>query len=194
MKTMIEHEMYVPGYRWPKVLFTLYGVTLFALALPELIDDFRLLLFGTAGEAIASHVIKSKPGAPDMVLSTDLELDKNLEVSDRRSLFWNVFRLTTSQGTEIEIRLPTPGLLKPLYPLSDENGMPTAIRVAYDPNQPNRVLFPTVFSSWVFPSLLALIGVITFCCGVVLLIYANRPIEMPILHSPGDEVVPHSPE
>ncbi len=74
--------------------------------------------------------------------------------------------------------MPSAGLLKPLYMINASDGLTTTLPMRYDPRCPRDVLFPTVFSNWIFPSLLTFIGLLAAGCGSVLLYWARRPIEI----------------
>lgn len=181
MSTPLAHEIYIPGYVPQKVLMILFGVLLLGLGFPDLAASLKLLIFGIPGSAQAVRVVKVRTGLPDAVFLDDVQLRKNVEGRDRSYLFWNVFAFQTSTGKSLEVRMPTPGLLKPLYSINDTDGLPTTLPIRYDPTNAETVLFPTVFSTWIFPSLLTLIGLLGIGCGSVLLYWARRPIEMPIV-------------
>lgn len=175
------HDIYIPGYVPHKVAMIVFGILVLALGLPELAANLKLVIFGTPGFAQAVSVIKVKAGLPDAVFTDDVMVRKNSEPRDRSYLFWNVFRFQTADGNAREVRLPSPGLLKPLYTINDTDGLPTMLPIYHDPANPDIVLFPSVFSTWIFPSLLTFIGLLGAGSGAVLLYWARRPIEMPIV-------------
>jgi hypothetical protein len=69
--------------------------------------------------------------------------------------------------------------LKPLYPLIDEDGLPTTLPVYYNPRHPEIVAFPSIFSTWFAPGLLVIVGLGMTLIGAFLFYWANKPIELP---------------
>jgi hypothetical protein len=86
------------------------------------------------------------------------------------------------------VRAPVGSLLKPLYPLLDDNGLPTTDTVWYDPAHPEIVTFPGSISVWFAPGALIFIGLLATLIGSVLLHWAGKPIVLPHLHDD-----PHGP-
>ncbi len=190
MNTSPTHEIYIPGYVPQKILMILFGVILIGLSSLDLVPNLQLLFFGTPATAKTVRILKVKAGLPDEVFLDDVLVRENFERMDRSYLFWNVFAFQTADGTRVKLRMPTAGLLKPLYPLKEADGLSTTLPIRYDPADPRRVIFPTVFSTWIFPTLLVLIGLLAAGSGSVLLFYARRPIEMPIV--PPEKTAPSS--
>lgn len=178
---------YTPGYAWPKRLMILFGALLFLIGFWQLRTPLWLLLFGSHATAEAVDVIKSKPGLPDLVLATDAKVQASLETRDRSYIFWNDFRFTTSDGRSITVRTPAGSLLKPLYPLLDDDGLPTTDVVWYDPARPETATFPRIISVWFAPGAQVLIGLLAMLIGSVLLYWADKPIVLPHLRDAPDQ-------
>ena len=140
--------------------------------------------------AEATRVIKSKPGLPDLILNDDARILAQQETQDHSSTFWNEFRFQNAGSREIAVRSPVGSQLKPLYPLVDEDGLPTVLPVWFDPQHPEIVAFPTIFSTWLAPGVLVILGLGIAVIGSILLYWANRPVELP--HIPAS-VQPHEP-
>jgi len=172
---------YTPGHLFPKLLMTLLGLCLISFALTQLWTPLNLLFRGIPTTAEATRVIKSKEGLPDIVLADDVQIRSAQEGRDRSYLFTNEFHFRTAQGRDVVVNLPTREQLKPLYPLVDEDGLPTTVRIYYDPQQPQRVLFPLVFSTWFVPGMIAFLGTLCTVIGGTLAYWANKPIELPHL-------------
>ena len=172
---------YTPGYAWPKRLMILLGASLFLFGFWQLQTPLWLLVFGSRATAEAVDVVKSKPGLPDLVLQTDAKVQAALETRDRSYVFWNNFRFTTNTGQPIIVRAPAGSLLKPLYPLLDEDGLPTTDVVWYDPAHPETATFPRIISVWFAPGAQMLIGLLAMLIGSVLLYWADKPITLPHL-------------
>lgn len=182
-----RHEIYVPGYFPQKLGMLAFGLLVLALGLSQLLPPLWLMATGSRTEAKAHHVIKEKRGLEEIRLENPAAVEAAVERFDRTYRFWNTFLLTRADGTEVEVRLPTPAVLRPAIPLVEPDGLPSWRPVFYDPSDPDRVVFPTVFSTWVFPALLSLIGLLTSAVAALLAITARRPIEMPIVHSHEEE-------
>lgn len=173
--------VYVPGYARTKLGVVAVGIVLMGLGASELAPPLRLVLFGGHAKAEAVRVVKTKEGLPDKVLESDRQIADELETSDRSYTFWNEFRFETSRGESVEVRAPVGSQLKPLYPLVDEEGLPTGDLVVYDKADPRKVAFPTIVSTWFFPGMLFLIGALCAFIGSFLFYWAKRPIELPRL-------------
>jgi len=172
---------YTPAYALPKLLMTLLGLALIGFALTQLGTPLNLLCRGTPTMAEATRVIKSKEGLPDVILADDVQIRSAQEIRDRSYLFSNEFRFRTTQGRDMVVMLPTREQLKPLFPLVDEDGMPTTVRIYYDPQKPDHVLFPLVFSTWFIPGMIVFLGMVCTTIGGTLLYWANKPIALPHL-------------
>ncbi|MDD5349995.1 MAG: hypothetical protein PHQ12_07275 [Chthoniobacteraceae bacterium] len=176
-------QVYVPGFAARKALMIAFGILLLAAGISQMGLPLKLLFTGARATAEATRVIKSKPGTPELILTTDAEIHARQETRDRSSTFWNEFHFQDATGRDIVVRSPVGGQLKPLYPLIDEDGLPTTLPVHYDPRQPEVVSFPTIFSTWFAPGVLVCVGFgITFV-GSFLLYWSNKPIEKPVLAS-----------
>jgi len=79
------------------------------------------------------------------------------------------------------VRAPAGSLLKPLYPLLDEDGLPTTDLVWFDPAHPEIATFPRMISVWFAPGTLLFIGFLAMLIGSVLLYWADKPIVLPHL-------------
>lgn len=178
-----DHEIYIPRHAPQKALMLAFGLLITAAGLTQFAPDLWLVLTGTRTEAHAISIIKEKPGIPDTIVHDDAEAEKLREKFDRSYRFWNVFSFTDAHGVAHEVRMPSPAVLKPAFPVTDSGGLPLALPVVYDSAKPDRVVFPSVFSTWVFPVLLTAIGLITSLAALLLLLASRKPIEMPILHN-----------
>jgi hypothetical protein len=182
-----EPGYYTPGHSRRKLAMILYGVVLFACGMWQLWTPLRLTITGVHVQAEASAVIKSKEGLPDVVLADDLQVKAKLEPHDRSYIFWNQFRFHTRQGKLIEVRAPVGGRHKPIYNLSDADGLPTTDRVCYDPSKPEVVVFPYIVSTWFGPVAMLAAGMLCMVIGSTLLYWANKPIELPHLSQESKE-------
>jgi hypothetical protein len=174
---------YTPGYAWPKRLMIGFGLLLLASGLWELRTPLWLLAFGTRATAEAVDVVKIKPGLPDMVFRNDAQVRAGLEAHDRSYVFWNDFQFEAN-GSPILVRAPVGSQLKPLYPLLDDDGLPTTDLVYYDGKHPEICVFPRIISVWFAPGALFFLGFLTALTGAVLLYWSEKPIELP--HIPHD--------
>jgi hypothetical protein len=170
---------YTPGYRLPKALMILFGVFLVALGLWELRSTLWLLAFGQSVRAEATYVIKSKEGLPDRILRDDSQVQANVEAADRSYVFWNEFSFQTAQGGTVHVRAPVGSQLKPLYPLLDDDGLPTTDLVYYDRSNPNLVAFPLIVSTWYASGVLIVVGLLCAFVGSFLYYWADKPIILP---------------
>jgi hypothetical protein len=172
---------YTPGGVHAKRVMILGGTLLLLLGVFELRIPLRIVFFGARTEAQMVRVIKEAPGVPPLALVDNDTLERQLEPRDRRFIFWNEFRWTTADGRIIEGRGNVGSQLKPLYPLTDPDGLPTTDLLCYDPRDPARAVLPLVISTWVTPGVLAIVGLLTVVTGAVLLRWARVPIELPRL-------------
>lgn len=178
--------VYRPGYAVPKLLMVILGLVILTIGLSQLKTPLFLLLFGQRALAEAADVIKTKTGYPDVVLRDNLQLQAALEPRDRTYVFWNEFRFHTAAGAEITVRAPVGSRLKPLYPLLDDDGLPTTDFVCYSTSHPETVVFPRIISTWFAPGMLTFVGFMATLIGSFLLYWAKRPIELP--HLPGGKI------
>ncbi len=170
---------YIPGHALRKFAMILFGLALVTFGISQLWSPLRLFCVGGRETAEATQVIKTKPGFPDQFLTNDVEIRGKQEKSDRSYVFWNEFRFRTADGREVVVRSPIGSLSKPLYPLFDENGLPTRVRVWYDFQRPEVVAFPALFSTWFAPGVLVFLGVACATIGAFLFYWAGKPIELP---------------
>jgi hypothetical protein len=179
-------RVYIPGYRWCKAAMALAGIAMFAFGMAQLWPPLRLLLFGSHANAEAAWVVKTREGLPPVILNTDAEIQAQRETRDRTPVFWNEFKFTTEDGRTVTVRPRAGSQLGPLYPLLDEDGLPTTLTVFYDPGDPRDVAFPLIVSTWLTPALIALGGVLATVIGAILFSWANTPIEMPHIPTPAE--------
>ena len=177
--TLPSAGTYTPGYAKLKALVIVWSLFLFALGLWQLETPLRLVLFGQRTEAEATTVTKTKTGLPDVILKDDLQIQSAQEPQDRSYIFWNEFTFQTQTGDTVTVRCPIGSQVKPLYPLLDDDGLPTTDRIDYDPAHPQTVVFPMIISTWFIPGTLVFTGLLGILIGSVLLYWSNKPIELP---------------
>ncbi|MBW8777538.1 MAG: hypothetical protein JF596_21875, partial [Stenotrophomonas sp.] len=105
----------------------------------------------------------------------------------RSYTFWNEFNFRTREGHTVEVRASVGSQVKPLYPLTDDDGLPTTDWVCYDPADPEHALFPLIISVWLAPCALILAGLTCAIIGAVLLFWADKPIELPNVGGSGPD-------
>jgi MFS family permease len=171
--------LYTPGYAKAKLAMVVFGLAVFVVGMTQLWSPLQLLVTGRPAPAEATRVIKAKTGIPDLVFTDDVRLRSGEELRDRTFTFWNEFRFQTETGSEVIVRAPVGSQLKPLYPIIDDDGLPTTVPILYDPRHPESVVFPTIFSTWYAPAALAFLGMLCAVIGVFLYARASRPIEIP---------------
>lgn len=174
---------YIPGWRKAKLLMFLYGAAMFAFGFSQLWGPLHLLCAGRKATAEAVSVVKSKEGLPDLVLTNDLAVRAKYETHDRTYTFWNVFQFHTDNGRTVEARASVGSQLKPLFLLTDADGLPTQITVVYDPAAPGHAVFPSIVSVWFAPGFLCIGGVVCMIIALTLYYWANKPIELPHIPS-----------
>lgn len=170
---------YTPGYAKCKLLMVLGGIVLFILGFVQVATPLRLIAFGKRATAEATVVVKTKEGLPDKILTDDLQVQAAIETRDRSYIFWNDFKFHAEDGSVIQVRAPIGSLIKPLYPLSDADGLPTSDLVYYNPAHPQQVVFPRIMSTWFEPGVLMVAGLACALIGGTLYYWANKPIELP---------------
>lgn len=170
---------YVPGHAKRKLLMIAYGAVLFLFGLSQIWTPLCLVAFGKRAKAEAVAVIKSKEGLPDVVLTDDAQVQAKLEPHDRSYVFWNEFRFHTEKGEIVEVRAPVGSQLKPLYTLTDPDGLPTTDLIYYNPEQPKKVVFPLIISTWFASGVLIVAGLVCMIIGSTLYYWAKKPIELP---------------
>jgi hypothetical protein len=140
-----------------------------------------LLATGKSADAIATRVVKDRIGGSSTSLYSDAEIKGAHERFDRTWVFWNHFAFETGDGKIHEFRSPTGKQLEPEYTLLDQDGLPTTVTVFYDPENPDKVVIPAHFSTWFLSGLLVLFGSLVIIFGGILLYYARKPIELPLV-------------
>lgn len=175
---------YTPGYALGKLLMIAYGFILFSLGAIQLWTPLHLLMSGIRARAEAVSVIKSKDGLPDQVLTDDRQIQHQMEAHDRSYTFWNLFRFQLANGQSVTVRCPIGSLIKPLFPLTDSDGLPTSSLVFYAANDPAKIVFPQIISTWFAPGVLVLAGLLCMSIGGTLYYWSRRPIPLPHLPPP----------
>lgn len=181
-----EGGVYLPGFAPAKLIMAAVGFLIFAFGMAQLWEPLSLLLVGQPAQAEATTVIKAKNGLPEIVLKSDAEIVAQREPRDRSYVFWNEFAFRLPNEEVVNVRANVGSRVGPLFLLTDESGMPTTTRIYYDPQQPQRVVFPRLISVWLAGGVLTLVGVIAMIIGLVLFYWAGRPIEVPVLHVPDE--------
>lgn len=169
---------YTPRHAKRKFGMAILGLFVLAYGWSELWPPLSLVLAGHQAWGEATRVIKTKPGLPDQILTDDLEVNAAEETHDRSYIFWNEFKFTTADNQQHIVRFAIGSQLKPLFPLLDEDGLPTTVRIYYDPNDAGKICIPIVFSTWFAPGLITFMGVICFLCGCMILYHAHDKIEL----------------
>jgi hypothetical protein len=176
-------ENYLPGYVPHKVLMVLGGLTMVTFGMVEMGPRLQLLITGESATALASKVVKERVGGSATELASDADILAAKERFDRSYVFWNYFQFETTNGEIVEFRVDTGKQLEPVYPIRDANGLPTAVLVRYDPENPSDAFIPANFSTWFISGLLVLFGGLGTFFGAVMLYYARKPIAMPVILS-----------
>ncbi|HEX4084925.1 MAG TPA: DUF3592 domain-containing protein [Chthoniobacteraceae bacterium] len=178
---MNSPDTYVPGYRKAKALMAIAGIALFLFGASQLWRPLLLVCRGRRATAEAVSVIKTKQGLPPITLTSDAQIAALREPNDRSYVFWNVFSFTTDTGRVVRVRANIGSNGGPIYPLTDDDGLPTTALIYYDPAHPEHVIFPLLFSTWLVPSALALAGLVAAGIGGILFYWAGTPIVLPHL-------------
>ena len=173
-----SYGIYTPGYFWPKLGVMLLGVGMLIFAGRELWTPVRLLVIGQRTNAEAVRIVKSR-GAEAQAFTDDAVARAAEEKRDRTWQFRTEFHFVTADHHEQTTMLPVSNQLKPLIPLLDEDGLPSSVRVWYDPARPQTVFFPAMFATWFIPMMVALFGLFNTYVGALLAYHANKPIELP---------------
>ncbi|MDX6767616.1 MAG: hypothetical protein SFU85_12595 [Candidatus Methylacidiphilales bacterium] len=173
---MKSRPSHIPGHANKKMAFCILGLSLFLIGLWDLMPVFRLICFGTTGTVEAVRVVKSRPGSRDILINDSVVL-KREETTDRSWTFWNDFNLITDTGEEVQVRLPVGSQLQSLYPLRDEDGLPSALLVRYNRFNPQDIAFLTVLGTWFVPGVFLAAGLIGLCSGAVLFRYASKEVD-----------------
>ncbi len=176
-------DTYTPGGSKPKFIMILLGIGLFIAGFCQIWHPVEMVLFGKKVRAEVVAVVKTKEGLPDVALTDPAQLEAQLEPNDRSYIFWNLFQFRTETGHSVEVRAPVGSVAKPLYPLIDADGLPSADLIYYDQNAPEVVTFPLIASTWFEPGALMVIGAFCAAIGSVLLYWAKTPICLPKLPS-----------
>ncbi|GAT35420.1 hypothetical protein TSACC_3485 [Terrimicrobium sacchariphilum] len=179
-------ETYTPGCVAQKMTLLIVSLLILAFGLSQLGAPLRLLLFGHRSEAEAISVTRTKVGMPDLVMHSDNEIVANQAPHDRSYVYWNDFVIHTEAGERIPVRANVGSRISPLFPLRNADGLPTTVIVCYNPENPRRIIFPTLIGTWLVPSLLALGGLAGAVVASFLLYWARRPIELPHISAPSE--------
>jgi hypothetical protein len=191
----MNHEIYIPGYRWAKLGMALFGLLLFSLSLTKFGPLFKLALNGERVRAEAVRVVLVDAAGQETKLTQPvdvLDAEKRLtDAKDRTVSFWIEYQFPHKDGRILEVRSPIGCQLKPLHPYRDADGMPATIKLWYDPANPQRVIipfqflpgtwFPFGFGTFFIPGMFFLFGLAGMWVGLLLAYHANKPIELPDL-------------
>ena len=169
---------YAPQHVKRKVGMVIVGLFIFAYGLSELWSPLSLLLEGKSVLGEATRVVKTKPGLPDQVFTDEIELKAAEEESDRSYLFWNEFHFATADHKDRIVRYDIGSQLKPIFPLLDDDGLPTTAQIYYDPQDPTRICIPIVISTWFAPGLITFMGAVCIVFGCLILYWARHKIEL----------------
>ena len=145
------------------------GLLIMGYGVAEIATPMRLLFTGRGTSAELVRVVLERPGRPDQVISSAVDLAAATQVKDRAWTYWCEFRFIAAGGRRVEVRLPVGGKLKPAQPFTEADGSPRTLSVRYDRDHPEQVLFPTVFGVWFIPVIVLYIGFIGVLSGVILL-------------------------
>ena len=182
---------YVPGRGMAKLGLAVLGVALVLASMQKLGPLAKLAFLGghVRGEAVA--IVQVDPAGTEKTYTTDDAVADAAKVAkdsrDFRSVFWPVYRFTTEDGKQLDVRsplgqhVPMGDRHKPIQPLRDQDGLPTAVTIWYDPANPKNIALPAEFGTWFMPGMLVLFGVIAIIMGLTLWRHANDEIEMPDL-------------
>ena len=171
---------YTPGYLIPKLVFAALGLAMVLIAFQQVWPQLRLLVKGVPAEGVAISVCAKNPGQKEQILKTQDDLAKKIKevraAKDNDCTFLNEFLFETQSGQEITFRRSVGCKMKPSMQMLDENGLPTTVRLLYDPTNPALTVLPLEFSSWFVPALVGLFGLIVFAVGTTLAWFAKKPI------------------
>jgi len=183
-------ETYTPGYVPHKLALLIVSLLILAFGISQLWSPLRLLAFGHRAEAEAVSVTRTKVGMPDLVMHSDNEIAANQAPHDRSYVYWNDFVIHTDTGELIAVRANVGSRTTPLFPLRNADGLPTTAVVCYTSANPRHIIFPTLISTWLVPSLLALGGLAGAVVASFLLYWARRPIDLPHIAAPSERSEP----
>lgn len=176
-----HQEHYTPGCIPQKIFMLGCGVVLIVAGLVEGLPAIKLGLRGNTTQATAVDVIKERPGGEPIALTTNAEIMNAEERIDRSFVFWNRFEYLDDAGKIHQFRAPVGMQLKPAFKILDEEGLPTAVTVWYNPKDPDQVVIPFLISTWFISGLLFIFGLITAIFACLLLYYARKPIALPYI-------------
>lgn len=187
---------YTPGYVPQKIGMLVVCLLLIFAAATQLVPALRLVAFGTFTRAEALHIVKTRDGAPDEILTKDAQWKGNEGTQDRTVTYWNVYRLHLPNGGSVNVQAAVGSFMKPAQPLLDVDGLPNLVPVYYDATDPQRFILPAEFSTWFFPGTLALFGTLGVVASGMLLYHARTPIVLPHIadaRAPADSKAANSP-
>jgi hypothetical protein len=183
-KSMVKDEvlaitsLYTPDHVKRKVGMVIFGLFVFAYGWSELWPPLSLVLAGDHALGEATRVIRTKAGLPDQIFTEDLALNAAEKKQDRSYVFWNEFHFVTADHKDYIIIFNIGSRLKPLFPLLDDDGLPTTVNVYYDPKEPRRICIPIVFSTWFAPGFITFMGAACICFGCLILYWARHKMEI----------------
>jgi MFS family permease len=169
---------HVPGYFWPKVGLAFVGLVMMASSLCELWQPLRLVLTGARGEAEAVRIVKR--GAEESVkfFADENGARRAEETRDRSWRFSTEFAFVAEDGRTCRVECPVGSQLKPVFRLTDSDGLPTTVVLRYDSGDPRHVVFPMMLGTWFMPGMLLLCGVLALFSGAMLAAVARRPVSV----------------
>jgi len=169
---------YTPQHIRRKIGVVVLGLFILAYGWSQIWPPLSLWLGGNEAYAEATRVIKTKPGLPDQIFTEEIALKAAEEEYDRSYVFWNEFYFVTADHKDQIVRFDIGSQLKPLFPLLDEDGLPTTVQIYYDPSDPSRICIPIVFSTWFAPGLITFMGAVCILFGCLILYWARHKIEL----------------
>ena len=176
--------VYLPGRAGWKLSLTVCGLAVFCIGFTQLWPALRLVLFGARAQAVATHIIKSKPGSPDVVARDEGQPQAQAKAPSDDAIFWNEFSFETTAGQTITVRDNVGSRAQPLYPVIDTEGLPTTKLICYDVKRPTTAVFPGEISTWLVPAGLTLTGLGCALISAVLFYWAGKPIQLPEIAGP----------
>jgi hypothetical protein len=174
-----EPRFYVPRHAGWKLVICACGVVILAFGLYFLWPPLRLAIWGMRAQAVATRVVESRPGLPDVFLDSDAQIQTRIDAHDGAATFWNLFSFQANDGRTIVVRDNIGSRLKPLDPIVDTEGLPTTATVYYDAGQPQSAIFPGEMSTWLTPVVVTLAGLACAVISATLFYWADKPIELP---------------
>jgi hypothetical protein len=172
---------YTPGYVPAKIGIICLGLVFITLGMVQLGPKLTLFVKGNPAQAVATRIAKEKIGGERVWFEHDADVLAAKENYDRSFVFWNEYAFSLPDSTVKAFVAPAGKQLEPVHMILDKDGLPHVARIWYDPDNPDRVMLPFVWSTWFLPGLLTLFGLIGISIGGCLLYHARKPIAMPLL-------------